>query len=131
MRRVATLVLLLIPALSIGAFQKLFFGPGNFSDNTKWNGNKLPVAGDSLSIRGTCTFDNGASNLVRLLLRAALVDNDISTVLGKGDRERPSNATTCSSYNCNLSRKFHHLRLLYLFCITANSKVTFSFLNFL
>src|SRR5689334_563515 len=52
-------------ALPMGAFaaNKTFTGPGNFSDNTKWNGNSLPAAGDNLTIKGACTFDNSASNL--------------------------------------------------------------------
>ncbi len=36
---------------------KIFTGPGNFSDPTKWNGGTLPTAGQSLQILGTCTFD--------------------------------------------------------------------------
>ncbi|MFL5763290.1 MAG: T9SS type A sorting domain-containing protein [Bacteroidia bacterium] len=42
---------------------KTFTGPGNFSDNTKWSGSTLPVAGDLLQINGSCTFDNAANNL--------------------------------------------------------------------
>lgn len=45
------------------AGQKTFTGPGNFSDASKWNGNSLPSAGDDIRIKGTCTFDNAASNL--------------------------------------------------------------------
>lgn len=45
------------------AANKTFTGPGNFSTNTLWNGNQLPAAGDNLTIRGNCTFDNAASNL--------------------------------------------------------------------
>ncbi len=42
---------------------KLFTGPGNFSDATKWNSGSLPGIGDILHINGACTFDNAASNL--------------------------------------------------------------------
>ncbi len=63
MRKFGTVLFSLILAFSVGRSQKLFNGPGSFSDNTKWNGNSLPVAGDDLSIKGTCTFDAAANNL--------------------------------------------------------------------
>src|SRR3712207_1650897 len=56
------IIILLFPA-SLFAANKTFTGPGSFSDATKWNGGSLPTAGDNLRIRGTCTFDNSASNL--------------------------------------------------------------------
>ena len=56
-------LLILTPCLVFSA-NKTFTGPGNFSDNTKWNASALPVAGDNLQINGTCTFDNAANNLV-------------------------------------------------------------------
>ncbi len=35
---------------------KTFTGPGNFNDNTKWDGSVLPAAADTLTITtGTCT----------------------------------------------------------------------------
>lgn len=53
---------LIAPSTALAA-NKTFTGTGNFSTATLWNGNSLPAAGDNLSIRGTCTFDNAANNL--------------------------------------------------------------------
>lgn len=39
------------------AADKVFTGPGSFSDTTKWNGGTLPTAGQSLQIIGSCSFD--------------------------------------------------------------------------
>lgn len=36
---------------------KVFTGPGDFSDASKWNGGTLPTTGQSLQIIGSCTFD--------------------------------------------------------------------------
>ncbi len=44
------------------AATRVFTGPGNFSDPSKWGGT-LPKARDTLQINGVCIFDNAASNL--------------------------------------------------------------------
>ncbi|MGH8244842.1 MAG: hypothetical protein ACREUU_00250, partial [Gammaproteobacteria bacterium] len=59
----AAVVFALSVSESALAANKTFTGPGNFSTATLWNGNSLPAVGDNLTIRGACTFDNGASNL--------------------------------------------------------------------
>jgi hypothetical protein len=55
--------LLLTIGLVVNAYgaAKTFTGPGNFGDATKWNGGTLPVAGDDLTINGTCTVNNSVS----------------------------------------------------------------------
>jgi hypothetical protein len=45
------------------AANKTFTGTGNFSTGGNWNGGTVPAAGDNLTIRGNCTFDNAAANL--------------------------------------------------------------------
>jgi hypothetical protein len=60
------LLVIFVSALaSVGyAANKVFTGPGNFSDATKWNNGTLPAANDQLRIDGLCIFDNAAANLV-------------------------------------------------------------------
>jgi hypothetical protein len=53
---------LTMTAVPVSAATKTFTGPGNFSDASKWGGS-VPVAGDTLRINGTCTFDDAAANL--------------------------------------------------------------------
>ncbi|MES2565226.1 MAG: PKD domain-containing protein [Bacteroidota bacterium] len=49
-------------SLLIFSANKTFTGTGNFSEALRWGGS-LPVAGDNLTINGTCTFDNAANSL--------------------------------------------------------------------
>src|SRR4051794_9760929 len=56
-------IALLVLSFCAGGANKSFTGPGSFSDNTKWTGATLPVAGDNLTITGQCTFDALANNL--------------------------------------------------------------------
>lgn len=37
---------------------RIFTGPGNFSDATKWSGGFVPLNNESIAIVGTCTFDS-------------------------------------------------------------------------
>lgn len=46
----------LVSATSFAA-NKVFTGPGSFSDPSKWNFGTLPAAGDQIRINGTCIFD--------------------------------------------------------------------------
>lgn len=62
-RLLITLVAFIAVVPAVYSANKVFTGPGNFSDPTRWNGNSLPTANDNLRIRGVCTFDNSASNL--------------------------------------------------------------------
>ena len=64
-------VLICIYMLSMNAKGAIrtFTGPGNFSDATKWAGSILPSAGDDLRIKGACTYDNSANNLVYATLQ--------------------------------------------------------------
>jgi hypothetical protein len=45
------------------AATKVFSGPGNFSDPTKWSGGAVPAASDTLQINGVCTVDSATANL--------------------------------------------------------------------
>ena len=40
---------------------RIFTGPGNFSDATKWSGGFVPLNNESIAIVGTCMFDAGAN----------------------------------------------------------------------
>ena len=40
---------------------RIFTGPGNFSDATKWSGGFVPLNNESIAIVGACTFDAGAN----------------------------------------------------------------------
>lgn len=40
------------------AANKTFTGPGNFSNPARWSGGTLPLAGDNITIDGTCVFDD-------------------------------------------------------------------------
>ena len=42
------------------AADKVFTGPGLFSEAAKWSGGTLPTAGQSIQIVGACTFDSAA-----------------------------------------------------------------------
>jgi hypothetical protein len=46
---------------NLHAASKTFTGPGNFSDATKWSGGTLPIAGDDLTINGSCTVNNSGT----------------------------------------------------------------------
>jgi fibronectin-binding autotransporter adhesin len=50
-------------SLTVKPAIKIFTGPGNFSDSTKWSDNQIPLATDRLLINGFCSFDNAAANL--------------------------------------------------------------------
>ena len=55
-----SLVFLFSTFLITGIFgaNKIFTGVGNFSNPLRWTGLTLPLAGDNLTINGTCTVDN-------------------------------------------------------------------------
>ena len=54
-------ILVLASAGQAAAGNRIFTGPGNFSDASKWDGPTVPSAGDNLAINGTCTFDSSAN----------------------------------------------------------------------
>jgi hypothetical protein len=56
-----TCLFLLSVFTNIFGAAKTFTGTGNFSDPNLWNGTTLPVAGDNLTINGTCTVDNSVT----------------------------------------------------------------------
>lgn len=59
---------------------KIFTGPGNFNDNTKWDGSTLPSAGDNLAVTtGTCTHTANESNVYGTLAIDASITENIST----------------------------------------------------
>jgi hypothetical protein len=80
MKKILTiLALVMLCSLSFGA-SKVFTGPGDFLDNTKWDGSALPAAGDSLSIgTGNCTMSASASSVYGTLVVQSSISLDLGT----------------------------------------------------